>query len=343
MVFFFLFSFIITSDQPAGTGFSYSNSGGFDSNEKEVGNDMYHFLLDFFANHPQWQKNDFFVVGESYGGHFVPATAHRVWQGNQKKEGAFINLKGLAIGNGLVDPEVQYTKYPEMIWNYTNAKLGHSIVSESTYQTMLAEVPGCIKLIKGCNQQNTFDCDLAYSLCNAAEMSPYSSTGMNPYNIELQCQIPPLCYNFNNLDNYVTQPAVLAALGVNSNSQWSSCNFQVNGKFQGDWMHNYQTDLPDLLNAGIRVLVYSGDLDFVCNWIGGKAWATQMKWPGQAGFDAAPDVAWNNNAGEVRSYHNLSFLRVHNAGHMVPMDQPVVALQMITQFTQNVAFPPKQK
>lgn len=40
-------------------------------------------------------------------------------------------------------------------------------------------------------------------------------------------------------------------------------------------------------------------------------------------------------AGELRTSGPLSFLRVLDAGHMVPMDQPAAALAMVNAFTAN--------
>jgi len=37
-------------------------------------------------------------------------------------------------------------------------------------------------------------------------------------------------------------------------------------------------------------------------------------------------------AGQLKQFKNFKFLRVYDAGHMVPMDQPVVALQMLESF-----------
>ena len=55
-------------------------------------------------------------------------------------------------------------------------------------------------------------------------------------------------------------------LGIRSDAgPWASCNFKVNHMFQGDWMKDYQTQIPDLLAHGIRVLIYAGDQDFICN------------------------------------------------------------------------------
>jgi serine carboxypeptidase-like clade 4 len=38
-------------------------------------------------------KNDFYITGESYAGHYIPAFAARVHRGNKAKEGIHINLK----------------------------------------------------------------------------------------------------------------------------------------------------------------------------------------------------------------------------------------------------------
>merc|ERR1719420_46733 len=65
-------------DQPAGAGFS---TGSYIHNEQEVGEAMYQFLQAFFKALPQYQKNEFFVAGESYAGHYVPAITHRIWEG----------------------------------------------------------------------------------------------------------------------------------------------------------------------------------------------------------------------------------------------------------------------
>jgi len=63
---------------------------------------MYDFLQQFFKAHTKYASLPFFVFGESYAGHYVPATTHVINQNNKNLPAGAIklNLKGTAIGNG---------------------------------------------------------------------------------------------------------------------------------------------------------------------------------------------------------------------------------------------------
>ncbi|MFM7854779.1 MAG: S10 family serine carboxypeptidase-like protein, partial [Flammeovirgaceae bacterium] len=96
-----------------------------------------------------------------------------------------------------------------------------------------------------------------------------------------------------------------------------------------------------LLNNNVQVLVYSGDKDFVCNWRGGEAWTNSLNWNKTQEFRNQNYTLWfdNNRAvGEFKAVDNLTFLRVYDAGHMVPMDQPEVALRMLNNFINQPYF-----
>ena len=41
-------------------------------------------------------------------------------------------------------------------------------------------------------------------------------------------------------------------------------------------MHSFETSIPDQLEANISVLIYAGDQDYICNWLGNQAW-TQVR------------------------------------------------------------------
>lgn len=67
-----------------------------------------------------------------------------------------------------------------------------------------------------------------------------------------------------------------------------------------------------------------------------------MEWYGQKAFNASQTVPYmvdGKEAGQLKYNGPLAFLKVHNAGHMVPMDQPKAALQMIKSWTQGLLAP----
>jgi cathepsin A (carboxypeptidase C) len=151
-----------------------------------------------------------------------------------------INLAGVGLGNGLTDPVTQYQYYPEMAMNNT---YGIKTVSETTYAAMVAKVPDCVSLATACNAGGSDQqCKAAQIACGQWETSPYYATGLNPYDIRIPCEVPGLCYNFTMVDEWLTDPNVLAALHVRTDksSPWESCNYDVNGDFGPDWMKGYQ-------------------------------------------------------------------------------------------------------
>lgn len=297
---------IIYIDQPAGTGFS---RGTHDHDEAGVSNDMYMFLSEFFNKYPQYQSNKFFVFGESYGGHYVPATSHRIWLGNKNRtpdsKSPHINLAGVAVGNGLTDPEIQYKYYADMAYKSGTAP---SRVNALTYNAMkYVATPACIKSIEMCNQNDgknhTTACTASQTLCSLGLISPYVASGYNNYDMRIKCHKPPLCYDFSNVEKFLNLPRVQKVLGVNK--RWQSCAQDVTMGMLGDYMKNYQDQLPALLEDGIPVLIYVGDQDFICNWIGNKAWTMELNWSGKEGFNSATDVEWDVNgkpAGKTRSF-----------------------------------------
>ena len=332
---------VLWLDQPAGVGFSYGKET--DNNEKMISEDAYYFLQAFFQTYPQYASSPLYIVGESYGGHYAPSIAHRIWVGNEANADKTIrlNLAGLAVGNGLTDPENQYPYYPEM-----GSKNSHGIevFDDATVEAMTAAVPTCTKLIHQCNSGDNaldnFACQSAFLYCNGALTSPYRMTGLNPYDIRKPCGNNPLCYDFSNVQKFLNLPDTKAALNVDTHHShaWEACNIGINLKFHVDWMKDFSGFVADLLDkAGIPVLIYAGDVDFICNYMGNRAWTNALEWSGKSDFAAADEHEWKGY-GLARSADNLTFLQVYDAGHMVPSDQPKVALEMISLFTQGGAF-----
>lgn len=118
---------MIYVDQPVNTGFSYSTSDEDRCYDEDcVSSDMLDFLLALYEARPELMGKDVYVTGESYAGHYVPAVASRLFRAHREGETASpINLKGLAIGNGLTNPRIQYGAYADYL--RVNGKIGATL------------------------------------------------------------------------------------------------------------------------------------------------------------------------------------------------------------------------
>ncbi|KAG8655178.1 hypothetical protein MANES_04G014300v8 [Manihot esculenta] len=259
---------LIYVDQPTGTGFSYTTDNkDIRHDENGVSNDLYDFLQAFFKEHPQFVKNDFYITGESYAGHYIPAFAARVHQGNKNKEGIQINLKGFAIGNGLTNPAIQYQAY-------TDYAMENKLIQNYDYDRINKLVPECEEAIKACGIDGELDCETAYVNCNNIFSEILSVVGnINYYDIRKECE-GQLCYDFSAMDTFLNEDAVRHALGV-GNIDFVSCSSEVYDAMILDWMRNLEVDIPALLEDGIRVLIYAGEEDLICNWLGKPIWFNQ--------------------------------------------------------------------
>lgn len=343
---------IMWVDQPANVGFSYGAPiVDLDHNESQVSEDMYWFLQEWYKGHPEFVENPLYIFGESYGGHYAPTVAHRIFEGNNRRDGDIqINLRGVGVGNGLTDPVIQYQYYPQMAMNNS---YGIKTVSEEAYEGMVKHMPACVKLAELC-QVNVSYCVSADDFCQMTETMPFYATDLNPYDITKPCGDSDLCYDFDNVDTFLNLESTREALHVSDKvDKWVDCNTAVNAGFTSDWMRNYQQSLIPLLESGIDVLIYAGDADFICNWMGNKAWTIDLNWSGKENFGAAYDVNWDYKEAATNSYvrggqvrsatgHNgtgtFTFMLVYEAGHMVPMDQPEASLALVNTFIQGRPF-----
>ncbi|XP_020600228.1 serine carboxypeptidase-like [Phalaenopsis equestris] len=319
---------LIYVDQPTGTGFSYSSdSRDIRHDEDGVSDDLYDFLQAFFSHHPEYVNNDFYITGESYAGHYIPAFAKRVHLGNKAKEGLHINLKGFAIGNGLTDPAIQYKAY-------TDYALEMGIIKKSDYKRINKVYPACELAIKLCGSSGKASCMASYMVCNTIFNSIMKIAGnTNYYDIRKECE-GSLCYDFSNMEKFLNLKSVRESLGV-GDIEFVSCSSKVYEAMLTDWMRNLEVGIPALLEDGIKLLVYAGEYDLICNWLGNSRWVHAMEWSGQQAFTSSPEkpfIVDGKQAGELKSHGPLSFLKVHDAGHMVPMDQPRAALEMLRRW-----------
>ena len=104
-------------DQPVGTGLSFSKDSETCAPQNEIQSteQLYKALQEFFSLYADYSDNDFYIFGESFGGHYIPRLTEftvNANNGNQTSKvysplDIKIHLKGIGIGDGWVDPETQ--------------------------------------------------------------------------------------------------------------------------------------------------------------------------------------------------------------------------------------------
>ena len=333
---------VIFLDQPVNVGFSYSSNTV--SNTIAAGKDVYALLTLFFKQFPEYAHQDFHISGESYAGHYIPAFATEILAHKKRN----INLKSALIGNGLTDGLSQYPSYRPMGCGDGGWP---AVLDETECQGMDNALPRCLSLIEGCyDSESVWSCVPASIYCNNAILGPYQKTGQNVYDVRGKCEDSSnLCYKeLGYITSWLNKKEVQTELGVEVDS-YDSCNFDMNRNFlfQGDWMLPFHRLIPGLLEQ-IPVLIYAGDADFICNWLGNRAWMEALDWPGKKAYnkasthdlilsstlEASQDTAVVQGAktGDFKSAANFTFIRIHAAGHMVPLDQPEASLDMLNRW-----------
>ncbi|KAK2746855.1 hypothetical protein FQN57_002897 [Myotisia sp. PD_48] len=322
---------MIFMDQPVNTGFSYSSRSV--TSTAGASKDFFAFLTLFFKQFPEYATQDFHIAGESYAGHYIPVFAADILAQQSN-----INLKSILIGNGLTDPLLQNPGYVPM----GCGKGGYpAVIDQNTCASMQRAIPTCSSYVQQCydNPSNTRACVQGANYCNNALLTPYQRTGRNVYDVRTPCADQQnLCYTITAwIGRYLNQQTVINGIGAEVRS-FQSCNYNLNSAFfnAGDWNQPFHRKVPTVLQK-IPVMVFAGDADYICHWIGNKEWTDKLDWSGRSQYQPKPltDVKIKGNGkvyGQVKHHGGLAFFKIYQAGHMVPYDQPEASLDFFNRW-----------
>ncbi|CAH8516892.1 unnamed protein product [Dicrocoelium dendriticum] len=367
------FANILYLESPVGVGFSYSKDGNVTSDDDMTSLNTYHALLNFLEKFPAYKKRDFYITGESYGGVYIPSLATRILKSKPKD----LILKGIAVGNGLNsyrfnDNSLLYFIYyhgliDESLWNSALAACcgsqcaskcmftdNNSLACQSAVSTILVTLSGLdlYNLYSKC----AGGVPTAFSRNNLFPLHPTNSGSFRPdagnlfrSNIVRQALIgftrPTKnlilpCVDDSVITDYLNSPAVMKAIHVTlpPMSKWALCSEEV----YANYVRTY-TDMSDhyqlLLDAKIRVLVYYGDTDMACNYLGGLWFVDNFNFKLDRPMEhwLFEDLDKTNQVGGVHKVlksprGDLWYATIRGAGHMVPRDQPVAMYHLITSF-----------
>ncbi|TDL20456.1 alpha/beta-hydrolase [Rickenella mellea] len=323
-------------DQPVGVGFSYADFGETVGTTEEAAKDIAAFVAIFFETFHKFKGRGFHLSGESYAGRYLPVYASEIYDQNAKLAAAnltTVNLKSVLIGNGQVDFFQQLKSYYHM---QCTGVVVAPMQPISTCVRMQKAIPRCEKWTKAAcvDHFDLMECEASLSFCETELILPYIEKGYNPYDVtKMCCYEEPLW-----IEQYLNQPSVRSTLGIDSSfGDYSGIAFDLNMAFtkNGDMLHRNQLYIAELLERGVRVLIYAGTYDWICNWIGNERWTLSMEWSGHEEFASLPLRGWQldgKEVGKTRKAKGLIFATVFGGGHMVPHDKPAEALAMVNRW-----------
>jgi len=328
---------VIYFDNPVATGFSFTEDDeGYAKNQEDVARDLYEALLQFFMVFPEYRSRDFYVMGESYAGKYVPALSYKIHTENRKFPVHPINFKGMLVGDGLSDP-ITMMYYGDYLYNVGLIDQHQKLYFEQEE----AKIRDYIRKEKWMDAFKTFDSLILCALTGPGECYFENATGFQfHYNILISSFPADQDY----FADYVQLDHVRRSLHV-GNTSFVHLNKKVKMFLREDMLKSVKPWLEELLDAeeGYKILYYSGQLDVIVANTNTDRMLRHLKWNGAEEFAEAPRKIWrvggtNNVAGYVKTTKNFTHLLFRNAGHMSPKDQPKHAFDMLNRFTSGKLF-----
>ncbi|XVF48400.1 hypothetical protein PTKIN_Ptkin03bG0187100 [Pterospermum kingtungense] len=335
---------ILFLESPAGVGFSYTNTSSNlkDSGDNRTSQDALIFLIRWMSRFPQYKYREFYIAGESYAGHYVPQLAKKIHDYNKAYSRPIINLKGFMVGNAVTDNYYDSIGTVTFWWS-------HSMISDRTYKSIL----------KYCNftaDKSSKKCDDAVNYAinhEFGDIDQYSIytpaclvlTNNSARHIRLKNTLlhrrvsgyDPCTENY--AEKYYNRPDVQKAMHANTTGipyKWTACSDVL----IKNWKDSDNSILPiykELIAAGLRIWVFSGDTDSVV-----PVTATRFSLSHLNLHIKTPWYPWytgNQVGGWTEVYEGLTFASVRGAGHEVPLFQPRRAFILFRSFLAGKQLP----
>ncbi|KAK1331337.1 hypothetical protein QTO34_009290 [Cnephaeus nilssonii] len=333
-------------DNPVGTGFSYVNKDGMYAKDLAmVASDMMVLLESFFSCRPEFQTIPFYIFSESYGGKMAAGIAlelHKaVQQGTIK-----CNFSGVALGDSWISPVdsvlswgpylysmsllddqglAEVSQVAEQVLDAVNKGLYKEATQLWGKAEMVIEQPKASLFAQHLGKSSWSRFHSFDSLCTSVSVRLY------------QRHVRHL--NRDDLNQLMNGPIRTKLKIIPKDCSWGGQANNVFLNMEGDFMKPVISVVDELLEAGVNVTVYNGQLDLIVDTMGQEAWVRKLKWTELPKFSQLKwkplyaDPTSSETSAFVKSHKNLAFYWILKAGHMVPSDQGDIALKMMKLVT----------
>ncbi|KAJ9135790.1 hypothetical protein P3X46_032926 [Hevea brasiliensis] len=307
---------LIFLDNPIGVGFSIAATPEeIPRDQHSVAKHLFAAITGFIGLDLDFKNRPLYITGESYAGKYVPAIGYYILKQNMRlPEAEQVNLKGVAIGNGLIDPLTQVKIHA------VNAYFS-GLINERQKGELEEALWKAVEFVKMGNWSEATNArsealDLLQNMTGLATL--YDFTRKVPYKTSL-------------VTKFLQSVEVKKKIDAKESIVFDECSDVVGEALAEDVMKSVKY-MVELLLKMSKVLLYEGHFDLRLGVVSTEAWIKTMKWEGIGRFLMAERKFWKVNgelAGYVQKWGSLSHALVLGAGHLVPADQALNSQAMI--------------
>ncbi|XP_045381651.1 retinoid-inducible serine carboxypeptidase [Lemur catta] len=337
-------------DNPVGTGFSYVNkSNAYAKDLATVASDMMVLLKTFFDCHKEFQTVPFYIFSESYGGKMAAGIGLELYKAVQ--QGTIkCTFSGVALGDSWISPVDSVVSWGPYLYSMSLledeglsevSKIAEQVL-DAVDQGLYAEATQLWGKAEMVVEQNTDGVNFYNILTKSAPVSAMTSS--------LEFTQSHLVHLWQRHVRHLQQDALSQLMNgpirkklkiIPEDCSWGGQATNVFMNMERDFMKPVISIVDELLETGLNVTVYNGQLDLIVDTMGQEAWLRKLKWPELPKFNQLKwkalysDPESSETSAFVKSYKNLAFYWILRAGHMVPSDQGDMALKMMRMVTQQ--------
>ncbi|KAI8616781.1 Alpha/Beta hydrolase protein [Chytriomyces sp. MP71] len=325
-------------DQPTGAGFSFTKPKSGPRDEHEVASQFYTFLTHFYEVYPELQSFALYITGESYAGVYAPWIARHIitQQVLHPAPSPRIHLLGVGVGNPVLSWRYQF----DAVAAFDYLREVRFFGADAEALEKAARVAEACRGEMGDSEEPTgkpYGCSM-YRYANewVVQTKRDGRKCLDRLNYKKEC-VDDALIGGPGLSVYLDRDDVRRAIHVDplqrergSHNRWKACDNRVD-RLNDTALPEPIAIIPGILAAGVGYLVYEGDLDLSINYPGTERAIGNMTWGGVQGLQGAlkeyrvGDVP----AGLMASERGFTYLRIYNAGHMVPTDQPITGMDVL--------------
>ncbi|CAN6294822.1 unnamed protein product [Urochloa humidicola] len=348
---------LIFLDNPVGTGYSYvKNSSLFVTTDWEQAVDATTVLKALVKEIPTLQSSPLYLVAESYGGKYAATLGVSVARAARAGE-LNVTLAGVALGDSWISPEDFTLAYTPLLLAVSRLDDNAGDEANKKAETVKEQIAAG----KWATSQESWGDLLDFIAAKSGNVDVYNfllDSGMDPVSTSVDSSagsslslgnlqakkystyLSSQDSSSNTIDGIMNGVIKEKLKIIPKDFKWGEQSDSVYYSLVNDFMKPRIDEIDELLSYGINVTVYNGQVDVICSTDGAEAWVQKLKWDGLKSFLSLPrqPLYCGDSKGVkafVRSYKNLHFYWILGAGHYVPVDQPCIALSLISSITQS--------